>query len=131
MLITLYERAPNKKFHVAKQYYWWRVPYNDEIEQEDNLPAVMACPGCGKKMPRLQIRNNHQCPGTKTQYPVPEELFRKGAGQKATRRMRFEDPNLLRDYMAGKSPAVPMNPELNGDTTTARLVEQLQARARK
>ena len=128
MLITLYERAPNKKFHVAKQYYWWRVPYNDEVAEEDSLPATMLCPGCGKNMPRLQIRNNHQCPGTKTQYPVPEELFRKGATYKATKRMRFEDPWMLRDHLARQSPTMPMDPMLNGDTTTTQLLAQFHAR---
>ena len=120
MLITLYELT-NSRFHVAKQYYWWRVPQIDELP-EDHPATSIDCPGCGRNLTRLQIRNNHQCPGTKTTYPVPDELFRTGAGRRPRRPVN-EDPQRRRDFLAGRSPRMPFDPAIMVDNPIPRLAK--------
>ena len=73
MLITVYQRR-HGRFVAINEHYWWRIPWLDEAAEPDPVNRI-ACPGCGSRYTRAQIRTEHHCSGRLLPRPADNTRY--------------------------------------------------------
>ena len=92
MLITVYRRT-EQGWQEIQTYHKFRVETIEEMKERMGDAYVsqpkIACPGCGRVLPRAEINDTHLCDGTLTDQPL---TVQRGKLRAAARLIRGTKP---------------------------------------